>query len=120
MKITKISLLLFSILLILAINAFSFNATNNQLRIVPASEVCMSNNTYFARSQILVEVDGKNYYACCENCKKSLSKNFSSRMAIDPVSDNTVDKALAIIGAKANNKVLYFESIENLNIYNNG
>ena len=41
----------------------------------------------------------------------------SSRMAIDPVSGNEVDKATCIIGADASGNTFYFENEENLMAY---
>ena len=77
---------------------------------VDAQRVCMVNNTYFAKEQIPVEVDGKTYFGCCEMCKGRLASDAGARTATDPVSGKQVDKAKAIIGATPDGKVFYFES----------
>lgn len=77
---------------------------------VDAQRVCMVNNTYFAKDQIPVQVDGKTYFGCCEMCKGRLASDAASRTATDPVSGKQVDKAKAVIGATPDGKVLYFES----------
>jgi YHS domain-containing protein len=77
---------------------------------VQAKRVCMVNNTRFPKDQIPVAVGGKTYFGCCEMCKGRLAQHPSLRQAIDPVSGKTVDKATAVIGAKPDGKVLYFES----------
>jgi YHS domain-containing protein len=77
---------------------------------VQAKRVCMVNNTLFPKDQIPVPVDGKTYFGCCEMCKGRLAQDAAIRSATDPVSGKPVDKAKAVIGAKPDGKVLYFES----------
>ena len=72
--------------------------------------VCMVNNQYMGRPQIPVVVEGRTYFGCCEMCKGRLEKDRTARFATDPVSGLPVDKAAAIIGRDASNRVLYFES----------
>jgi YHS domain-containing protein len=79
-------------------------------RVGANSEVCMVNNTYMGSPQIPVEVAGRTYYGCCEMCKGKLESDPASRVATDPVSGRSVDKASAVIGRDARNRVLYFES----------
>ena len=67
------------------------------LKIVPNKDVCMVTNMHFAKTQIPVEVNGKTYYGCCQNCKKTLAEDASARTAEDPVSHKEVDKATATI-----------------------
>lgn len=81
---------------------------------VEPSLVCMVNEHYMGKQQIPVEVDGRTYYGCCEMCKEKLAKDAASRIAVDPVSKKTVDKAKAVIGADADGRVYYFESAANL------
>lgn len=83
------------------------------LKIVENSEVCMVNNTYFAKKQIPVKVGDNTYYGCCENCKKTLRDDSKSRAAIDPVSKKLVDKAQAVIASDNNGKVYYFTNKKN-------
>lgn len=79
--------------------------------------VCMMNNRLFEKEQIPVEVGGQMYYGCCEGCKKSLQQNAGLRSAIDPVSQKQVDKATALIGARGDGTVLYFESEDTMKSY---
>lgn len=81
-----------------------------QIKIVPNDKVCMVTNMLFPRTQIPVVHNGKTYYGCCENCKKTLSEDQAARTAIDPVSGKTVDKAGAVIAARDDGSVIYFES----------
>ena len=78
--------------------------------IVPNDEVCMVNNAYMGKKQLEVKHDGKTYYGCCENCKKTLAEDPSARTAFDPISKKMVDKATAIIGARPDGSVVYFEN----------
>ncbi len=80
------------------------------LQRVEAKRVCMVNDTVFPKDQIPVVVGEKTYFGCCEMCKERLANDPSMRQAVDPVSKKTVDKASAVIGAKADGTVLYFES----------
>lgn len=93
-------------------------ADNSQtLQKVEANLVCMMNDTYFGRPQIPVEVNKKTYYGCCEHCKAALVKDQSVRVAKDPVSSKTVDKANAVIGAANDGRVWYFENEANLKAF---
>jgi len=91
--------------------------TSNSLTRADTEYVCMINNELFNKKQIPVEVNGKTYYGCCDMCEKTLKTQPSSRIAIDPVSGNEVDKATAIIGADTDGKVYYFENENNFNNY---
>lgn len=77
---------------------------------VPTKRVCMVTNTRFDKDQIPVAVGGETYFGCCEMCKGRLASDATVRHAVDPVSGKTVDKAKAVIGAKPDGKVMYFES----------
>jgi YHS domain-containing protein len=81
------------------------------------SEVCMVNNQFMGREQIPVQVEGKTYFGCCDMCKGRLARDVSSRVATDPVTGNTVDKATAVIARRANGEVVYFESAANFDRY---
>lgn len=83
------------------------------LEIVPNQKVCMVTNMVFPRDQIPVKQGNKTYYGCCENCKKTLAEDASSRTAIDPVSGKSVDKATAVIAARADGSVVYFQNKKN-------
>lgn len=108
----------FLLLVALAVWPFSVHAqTSNNLTVVEHQYVCMVNDQLFPNAQIPVQYDGKTYYGCCPMCKERLAKDASMRMARDPVSGALIDKANAVIGARPNGKVLYFENIENLKRY---
>ena len=85
-----------------------------QLRIVETINVCMVNNMDMGKPQIPVKVGDQTYYGCCKMCVGTLNKDRSARFATDQVSGKEVDKAKAVIGAKPNGEVLYFESEKNL------
>lgn len=92
-------------------------AAATTLKRVPAEKVCMVNNEYMSKDQIPVPVGDKVYYGCCPACYGTLQSDESSRNAIDPVSGNKVDKALAVIGAFPDGKVIYFENIRTFESY---
>lgn len=92
-------------------------AAEGDLRVVESKYVCMVNNKVLANEQIPVEVNGKTYYGCCAMCKAKLERNSNVRTAIDPVSGNSVDKASAVIAARPDGSVLYFENERNFDSY---
>lgn len=77
--------------------------------------VCMMNNKHFAVEQIPVEVGGKMYYGCCQECVTALKTNRAIRYAKDPYSGEEVDKADAyiVLSSDGSGNVLYFKSEEN-------
>lgn len=87
------------------------------LKRVPIEYVCMANDTYFAKDQIPVEVDGKTYYGCCHGCKVRLQQDESIRQTVDPYTGEDVDKATAVAAAHPDGSVLYFESEESFEQY---
>lgn len=87
------------------------------LTIVQNEKVCMVTNMLFPKKQIPVSHDGKTYYGCCENCKETLATDSKARSAIDPVSGKSVDKAKAVIAARADHSVVYFENRKNFEAY---
>ena len=108
------------LLAVLAIIVLPFGAAHAEspaLKKVEPQFVCMVNNAVFDKPQIPVEVSGKTYYGCCSMCKERLAKDTSVRMATDPVSGKSVDKASAVIGEDAAGAVYYFESEANLKAY---
>ena len=82
---------------------------------VPKELVCMVNDAYMGKDQILVPVGEKIYYGCCEMCVTKLQNMREVRYAIDPFSGDEVDKASSYIVLKGDgtDAVLYFESEEN-------
>ena len=91
-----------------------------KLQIVPTDKVCMVTNMVFPRPQIPVVHAGKTYYGCCENCKKTLAEDASARMGTDPVSGKSIDKASAVIAARDDGSVVYFESRKTFEKYLKG
>jgi YHS domain-containing protein len=87
------------------------------LQRVAAARVCMVNDNLFPKDQIPVEVSGKTYFGCCEMCKDRLASDASLRTATDPVSKKQVDKATAVIGARPDGRVIYFENAANFERY---
>jgi len=81
-------------------------------KVIP-SHVCMVTNRYFGKDQIPVDVNGQTYYGCCNMCKGTLTNKLESHYAIDPISGNKVDKAIATIGAAPDGSVHYFENEDN-------
>lgn len=93
------------------------SATDAVLRKVAPDEVCMMNNRFMKDKQIPVPIDGRTYFGCCAMCKDKLTNDAAARTATDPVSGRPVDKAVAVIGAKPSNAVVYFENQENFDAY---
>ena len=103
--------------LTLAFVAIAFPAVSAEdradMEVVDAEFVCMVNDAVYDKKQVHVEVEGKDYYGCCEMCKERLAKDAALRVAIDPVSGKEVDKATAVIGADSYKRVFYFEDQKN-------
>lgn len=86
-------------------------------RVADPSQVCMVNDQFMGKPQIPVEVEGKTYYGCCAMCKDKLNEQPAARMAQDPVTGESVDKAKAVIIQDASGKVKYFASEQTLSRY---
>ena len=91
--------------------------TETGLKRIASSNTCMGSNQAQEKAQNYAMVDGKSYYGCTDMCIANLKKHTGFRYGRDPVSGNRVDKALAIVGAKKNGQLLYFESERNLLAY---
>lgn len=87
------------------------------LKKVDTPEVCMITNKHMGKAQIAVPIGKKVYYGCCEMCVGTLNKDVKSRYAIDPLTGKKVDKATAVIGAKKDGAVMYFENQKNFDAY---
>jgi len=85
-------------------------ARASDLKRVPTDQVCMVNDEFMAKKQIPIHVRDKTYYGCCQMCVSTLTNDAGARHAIDPINGHTVDKATAVIGARTDSSVLYFES----------
>ena len=77
--------------------------------------VCMVNDRDMKAPQIPIPVGEKTYYGCCKMCVENIQQNEAPRYAVDPVSGKRVDKATAVIGARPDGQVFYFESEETFN-----
>ena len=97
------------------------NTETNTPTIEPAeqikpTDICMFYNVILdAPSEFPVEVDGKTYYGCCDYSSSQLRTDSTTRFAIDPFSDEKVDKVGALIFPDPNidNGVLYFKTKDN-------
>jgi YHS domain-containing protein len=74
----------------------------------------MVNDQFMGRPQIPIEVSGRMYYGCCENCKNRLANDEAARVGRDPVTGEPVDKSSAIIAQETSGRVHYFASEETL------
>jgi len=113
----KTALLLVLLLFSLSALADEVKPSGKLTKVEPKT-VCMINEHAMGKDQIPVEVEGKTYYGCCEMCKKALTTDASTRVAVDPVTGKQVDKAKAVIAAQEDGHVFYFESDETLARYN--
>lgn len=86
-------------------------------RVEQRDQVCMVNDQFMGRPQIPVEVEGRTYFGCCAMCKGRLAQERATRVAIDPVSGQEVDKARAVIAQDSSGKVTYFENEANFAAY---
>lgn len=84
---------------------------------VETKTVCMVTDHAMGKPQLPVEVEGRTYYGCCAMCKGRLAKDAEVRSAVDPVTGKKVDKAKAVIAAREDGTVLYFESEKSLAAY---
>jgi YHS domain-containing protein len=118
MKFSKVMFVGLALFFASVLPVIALSQAKDKVVVVETKYVCMINNQRFAKEQIPVVVSGKTYYGCCEMCKAALKNKPSNRLAVDPVSRKQVDKAKAVIGADSNDKVVYFESMENLKKFN--
>lgn len=81
-----------------------------ELTQVESEYVCMVTDQRFESSQLPVIVNEETYYGCCQGCVSRLNQDTTIRKAVDPVSQDTVDKAKAIIGVDSEGRAYYFES----------
>ena len=81
---------------------------------VNANYTCFVSLKHFDEPQTAVEVNGKKYYGCHEDCAKQLTGDPTSRVAVDPVSKKEVDKADAVVGADKAGNIYFFENQRDL------
>ena len=100
----------FVVLITLLASVNGYSEEKNKLRKVEKKNVCMTNNKDMGKPQLPIKIGDKTYYGCCKMCVENMTKNVKVRYAVDPVTGNKVDKANAVLGAKPNGDILYFES----------
>ena len=82
--------------------------------VVPKELVCMVNDAYMGKEQLKVEHEGKVYYGCCAMCQSRIPEEESVRLAKDPFTLESVDKAEAyIVMIGDNGEVAYFKNEAN-------
>jgi hypothetical protein len=84
---------------------------------VDKRKVCMVDDEYKGEQQLLVTIDNKTYYGCCDPCIETLKTDSSFRKTTDYYLGSKIFKADAYIVKKTNNKVLYFKSKESYLAY---
>ncbi|WP_312339249.1 hypothetical protein [Sphingobacterium sp.] len=104
-----------------AASAIGLSAQSVQYRrgdLVPTEQVCMVNDAFMGKKQLLVRHQGRDYYGCCEMCKKRIPQEVAVRVAIDPFSKKEIDKATASIAITGDQgEVSYFENEANYRNY---
>lgn len=92
-------------------------ATSDQYKkgdVVPKELVCMVNDAFMGKEQLKVEHEGKVYYGCCAMCQSRIPEDETVRVAKDPFTLETVDKADAyIVMIGDNGEVAYFKNEAN-------
>ena len=79
--------------------------------------VCMLADSIQERPTIAIKIDGQTYFGY-PHCTVTLVKFPEYRYAYDPFSEKKVNKATAVLGVYPDNRVYYFETLENLNAFN--
>lgn len=95
---------------------------NIENRQIPYNKVCMYYDVELNMvSTFPVNINGKTYYGCCNETQANLYTDSTKRVAIEPITQKTIDKSEALIFLDLDkikdNKVLYFESKENHDKY---
>lgn len=77
---------------------------------IEVKQVCAVENVLQAREGIPCEHDGKTYWVCCPRCVEAFKQNPDAyRLATDPVSGQSIDKATALVQPYAGH-VFFFAS----------
>jgi YHS domain-containing protein len=103
-----------ALLALIAIVSSPILAAADLLKQVNPKNACFINKTRFNRTLKSVVVDGKKYFGCCDDCLAQLRDDPQARIAMDPVSGKSIDKAGAVIGVDKDGKVYFFENRENM------
>ena len=112
------SLFLLCIMIISPLTLADSNYSERFIEITERNKVCMVNDYYNPMAdftQFKVSIENKNYYGCCAGCKANLRENPAIRTAVDPLTNESVDKGLAYMVADKLEKgmVLYFKNKNN-------
>lgn len=88
-------------------------------KVIDHKVVCMASNVYMGSEQLEVIINGKTYYSCSQRCTNLLQSGDHVRLATDPFSKKTLDKANAFISMSSDSvgTILYFELDKNLKQY---
>jgi len=114
MKQLKVLVMVAFLILLAACN----NSANEKGRMSSRGHNSMTANTpskngSISKYEIGDPVPHKFYYGCCAMCKDKLVNDLSARTAIDPVTNNRVDKADAFIAIAGDKGVVaYFENAQ--------
>jgi len=110
----KLTIRLLSLTIVTALVAVMVFAAQDGVKQVGSKHICFITKKRFERNLKSVNVEGKTYYGCCDDCLAKLTNDPASRKDVDPVSGKEVDKATAFIGMDKDGNVYFFESQENL------
>lgn len=84
------------------------------------NKICMVDDVYQGDyPTVEYKLINKTYYGCSQKATRDLAQKAKLRVAIDPVTNEEIDKAIALIAVhpKRDGKVLYFKSVETFNMY---
>lgn len=87
---------------------------------VSDSVVCMVSGLVKNKAILPIEIGGKTYWGCCDNCLMQLRNNIENVLyAKDPYSGTLICKAGALkrLDPENNKYVLYFETDRNYEVY---
>lgn len=79
------------------------------------NKICMVDDIYQGDFPTLeLKLTNNRYYGCSQKARRELAQKSELRLAIDPVTNEEIDKAIAVIALhpKRDGKVLYFKSME--------
>ncbi|HYA18577.1 MAG TPA: hypothetical protein VEF06_13990 [Bryobacteraceae bacterium] len=92
-------------------------AAGEKVKQVDAKYVCFVTLKKFDKPLTPTVIEGRKYYGCCDDCAKTLNTDPNSRIAVDPVTNKEVDKAMAVIGVDKAGHVYFFENETNLKTF---
>ena len=84
------------------------------------NKICMVDDIYQGDyPTVEYKLINKTYYGCSQKATRDLAQKPKLRVAVDPVTNEEIDKAIAVVALnpKRDGKVLYFKSVESFNKY---